>query len=83
MKAISFGSPWLIFLGKSHDHLHAKTGYGLVDWRRENCLGQLRYPGCVADLGIPDMTPTQAAAAGAKSLVIGVAPVGGALQPEW
>ena len=83
MSSIRFESPWLIFLGKAHDHLHAKTGYGLVDWRRENCLGQLRYPDCVADLGIPDMTPAEAAAKGAKSLVIGVAPVGGALRPEW
>jgi uncharacterized NAD-dependent epimerase/dehydratase family protein len=83
MTPIRFESPWLIFLGKSQDHLHAKTGYGLVDWRRENCLGQLRYPGCVADLGLPDMTVAEAAAAGAKSLVIGVAPVGGALRPEW
>ncbi|HSG95042.1 MAG TPA: DUF1611 domain-containing protein [Afifellaceae bacterium] len=54
-----------------------------MDWRRENCLAQLRYPGCGADLGLPDMTPAEAGAAGARSLIIGVAPVGGALQPEW
>ncbi|MGH8035293.1 MAG: DUF1611 domain-containing protein, partial [Lysobacterales bacterium] len=36
-----------------------------------------------ADLGLPDMSPAEAVAAGAKNLVIGVAPVGGALQPEW
>jgi len=83
MKTVSFASPWLIFLGQAPDKLHAKTGHGLVDWRRDQCVGQLRYPGCVADLGIPDMTPAQAVAAGAKSLVIGVAPVGGALRPEW
>ncbi|MSQ98148.1 MAG: DUF1611 domain-containing protein [Xanthomonadales bacterium] len=83
MKTVSFASPWLIFLGQATDDLHAKTGHGLVDWRRENCLAQLRFPGCAADLGIPDMTPAEAAAAGAKSLVIGVAPVGGALRPEW
>jgi uncharacterized NAD-dependent epimerase/dehydratase family protein len=83
MNPVSFPSPWLIFLGKTDDHIHAKTGYGLVDWRRENCVAQLRYPDCVADLGVPDMRPAEAAAAGAKSLVIGVAPVGGALQPEW
>jgi uncharacterized NAD-dependent epimerase/dehydratase family protein len=83
MKQVTFASPWLIFLGNAVDNLHAKTGHGLVDWRREQCVGQLRFPGCAADLGIPDMTPAEAAAAGAKSLVIGVAPVGGALRPEW
>jgi uncharacterized NAD-dependent epimerase/dehydratase family protein len=83
MQQVTFASPWLIFLGNAVDNLHAKTGHGLVDWRREQCVGQLRFPDCAADLGIPDMTPAQAAAAGAKSLVIGVAPVGGALRPEW
>ena len=83
MKPIEFPSPWLIFLGKAGGQLEAKTGHGLVDWRRENCLAQLRYPGCVADLGLPDMTPAEAATAGARSLIIGVAPVGGALQPQW
>ncbi len=83
MKPIEFPSPWLIFLGKATGQLEAKTGHGLVDWRREHCLAQLRFPGCVADLGLPDMTPAEAAAAGARSLIIGVAPVGGALQPQW
>jgi len=83
LNPISFAAPWLIFLGKTPDHIHAKTGYGLVDWRPGNCLAQHRYPGCVADLGLPEMTPAEAAEAGAKSLVIGVAPVGGALLPEW
>ena len=83
LKSISFAAPWLIFLGTAKDNLHAKTGHGLVDWRRENCLAQLRYPDCLADLGLPDMTAVEAQAAGARSLIIGVAPVGGALQPEW
>jgi uncharacterized NAD-dependent epimerase/dehydratase family protein len=80
---LAFDAPWLIFLGRAGSQLEAKTGHGLVDWRRENCLAQLRYPGCVADLGLPDMTPAAAQAAGARSLVIGVAPVGGALREEW
>jgi len=80
---IAFDAPWLIFLAAAKDNLHAKTGHGLVDWRRENCLAQLRLTGCGADLGLPDMTPIQAARAGARSLIIGVAPVGGALNSEW
>lgn len=34
-------------------------------------------------LGLPFMTPTDAVAAGAKSLLIGVAPVGGKIQKHW
>ena len=80
---IQFDAPWLIFMGAVPDKLYAKTGFGLRDWRTGNCLAQLRYPGCVADLGLPDMTPAQAHAAGARSLIIGIAPVGGSIKPEW
>jgi len=83
LKPITFDAPWLIFLGTAKDNLHAKTGHGLVDWRREQCVGQLRFPGCGADLGLPDLSMAEAQAAGARSLIIGVAPVGGALLPEW
>jgi uncharacterized NAD-dependent epimerase/dehydratase family protein len=83
LNQIKFRAPWLIFLGSTGNQIWAKTGQGLVDWRPENCIAQLRYPDCVADLGLEDMTVSQAHAAGARSLVIGVAPVGGALQPEW
>jgi len=33
--------------------------------------------------GLPEMRPAEAFAAGARSIVIGVAPVGGKLQPDW
>jgi uncharacterized NAD-dependent epimerase/dehydratase family protein len=56
---------------------------GLRDWRPERCIGQYRLPGCTVDLGLPDMDFAAAAAAGTKSVVIGVAPSGGALKAEW
>ena len=34
--------PYLMFLGDVPDPLAAKTAYGIVDWRRDWCLGQLR-----------------------------------------
>lgn len=76
-------TPYLVFLGGVADALDAKTGRGLADWRPELCVGQLRYPGCAADLGLPEMQPAEAVAAGAKSLVIGIASFGGRLEPEW
>jgi len=75
--------PYLLFLGTVRNPLDAKTAQGLKDWRPELCLGQLRLPGCSVDLGLPDMTPAQAVEAGAGSLVIGVAPLGGDVSPEW
>jgi hypothetical protein len=38
--------PYLIFLGDVPDALAAKTGLGIVDWRPEWCIGQLRLDGC-------------------------------------
>jgi uncharacterized NAD-dependent epimerase/dehydratase family protein len=45
--------------------------------------GQLRFPGCTVDLGVPDMTIPEAVQAGVGSLVIGVAPVGGSVPDQW
>jgi uncharacterized NAD-dependent epimerase/dehydratase family protein len=74
---------YLIFVGDVPAPLDAKTGFGLVDWRRDVCLGQYRLPGCKVDLGIPDMSPAEAFAAGARSMVIGIAPFGGGFAPAW
>lgn len=75
--------PYLLFIGDSLDEADAKTALGLRDWARDACLAQLRLPEARVDLGLPDMTPAEAARAGAGSLVIGVAPVGGQIPREW
>jgi D-glutamate N-acetyltransferase len=75
--------PYLLFLGAAPDALAAKTAHGIVDWRRDWCVGQLRLPGCRAGFGIPDMTMAEAAAAGAKTVIVGVANRGGFLDPGW
>ncbi len=75
--------PYLMFLGDVPDPLAAKTAYGIVDWRRDWCLGQLRLPGCKADLGLPDITVEEAAAGGAKTMVVGIVNAGGVLNEIW
>lgn len=75
--------PYLLFLGDCTDPSDAKTAYGLRDWCRGDVAGQFRLPGCKVDLDLPEMSPEQAAEAGVKSLVIGVAPVGGRLAEAW
>ncbi len=76
-------TPYLLFLGDAPDQLAAKVAQGIRDWRPEHAVGQYRMPGCRADLGLPDMTLPEARAAGAKTLVIGVANRGGVISREW
>lgn len=75
--------PYLLFLGDAADQLAAKTARGIADWRPDWCLGQLRLDGCNADLGLPDLTLEEAAEAGAKTLVVGVANRGGIISDAW
>ena len=75
--------PYLLFLGDAPDALAAKVAQGIRDWRPDAAIGQLRLQGCNADMGLPDMTVAEAAAAGVKTLVIGVANRGGVISPAW
>jgi uncharacterized NAD-dependent epimerase/dehydratase family protein len=70
-------------MGDIADPANAKTGFGLRDWCRGDVIGQVRTAPGAVDLGLPDLTPAGAAAAGARSVVIGIAPDGGGLRPEW
>ena len=81
--SLQLKSPYLIFIADVDSTHYAKTGLGLVQWCPELVAGQLRFMGNSLDLGIPDMTLQQAVAAGVKSLVIGVAPTGGAIDGRW
>ncbi|PVH30572.1 N-acetyltransferase DgcN [Pararhodobacter oceanensis] len=76
-------TPYLLFLGDAADPLAAKVAQGIKDWRPEYAVGQLRLPGCQADMGVPDMTLQEAKAAGVKTLVIGVANRGGKISQAW
>ena len=84
----SFGTvvlrkPYLLFLGEETNPLKAKTAFGLRDWVAESCIGQTRMPDGTVDLGLPELDSAAAAAAGARSLVIGVTPPGGAIPQHW
>jgi uncharacterized NAD-dependent epimerase/dehydratase family protein len=75
--------PYLMFLGDVPDQLAAKTAHGIVDWRRDWCVGQMRLPGCSADLGLRELAPADAVAAGAQTMIVGVANAGGVLPAHW
>jgi uncharacterized NAD-dependent epimerase/dehydratase family protein len=80
---LSLPSPYLLFLGDVSEPAFAKTAFGLRDWAPEKCLGEWRVEGGALTLGLPVLSPAEAARAGARALVIGVAAPGGALRPSW
>jgi uncharacterized NAD-dependent epimerase/dehydratase family protein len=80
---VSLRTPYLLFIGDAPDQLAAKTAAGIAFWRPEISLGQFRLPGCNADLGIPDMTIEEAAAAGVKTVIVGTTNRGGVLGEGW
>jgi uncharacterized NAD-dependent epimerase/dehydratase family protein len=75
--------PYLLLIGDTESPIKAKTAYGLRDWTPDACLGQLRFNDQAVDLGLPDLSAREAAARGAKTLVIGIAPPGGQLPASW
>ncbi|MGZ8245588.1 N-acetyltransferase DgcN [Methylomagnum sp.] len=75
--------PYFLFLGDAPDQLAAKTADGVAYWRRDDCVGQWRLPGCQADVGLPDLTVADAVAQGAKTLIVGVANRGGQVSEGW
>lgn len=78
----SWSAPYLLYLGDAPDELSIKTARGLAYWRPETCLGQFRGPECQSALDLPDMTFAEAKAAGANTLIVGIANAGGVMGPR-
>jgi uncharacterized NAD-dependent epimerase/dehydratase family protein len=82
-RMLAIAKPYLTFLGDGTSLAQCKTAFGLRDWCRDDVVAQCGLAGCSVDLGVPWMSPRDAAAHGARSLVIGVAPIGGAIPQTW
>jgi uncharacterized NAD-dependent epimerase/dehydratase family protein len=83
LTTVKLNAPYLILIGNVTDPTYAKTGFGIVHWRPDLVAGQLRFGGSTVSMGVPDMTVAEAVKAGVKSLVIGVAPIGGVIPDNW
>ncbi len=70
-------APYLLYLGDSTDELAVKTSRGLAVWRPDDCVGEYRSEGGTLTLGLPQLNFAEAAARGARTLVVGVANAGG------
>jgi uncharacterized NAD-dependent epimerase/dehydratase family protein len=75
--------PYLVFLGEARDFAFAKTAFGLRDWARESCIGELACAGSRVSVGLPVLSAREAKERGAKALVVGVANVGGIIRDTW
>jgi uncharacterized NAD-dependent epimerase/dehydratase family protein len=75
--------PYLLFIGDVQDKLTAKTAFGLKDWCAEDVMGEWSLPGCGVTLGLPRLSPAEAAQRGAGSIIVGIAPTGGTLPAHW
>ncbi|WP_394251554.1 N-acetyltransferase DgcN [Vibrio profundi] len=80
---MSISQPYLLFLGDVTDPLSAKTARGILKWRPNACVGQLRLTNETVSLGVHDLTLTEAFHNGAKTLVIGTANAGGVIPDSW
>ncbi|WP_447726158.1 DUF1611 domain-containing protein [Sphingomonas koreensis] len=80
---MSLPQPYLLFLGDTTERGYAKTAFGLRDWAPEKCVGEYALPGAKVSAGLEQMTPAQARARGARSMLIGVANSGGIIAESW
>lgn len=80
---LNLPQPYLLFLGDVTEPGFAKTAFGLRDWARERVVGEFACTGCTVTLGLPRLTPAEARAKGARSIVIGIANSGGYIDETW
>ncbi len=79
---MSIASPYLLYLGHSTDEVGIKTSRGLAVFRRDDCVGEFRHDDCPFTLDLPRMDFDKAVAAGARTLVLGIANPGGKLGED-
>jgi len=75
--------PYLLYLGDATLKSDCKTAFGLHDWCGADVIGEWSLPAASVSVGAPRLSPAQAAAQGAGSIVVGVAPTGGVLPDHW
>lgn len=73
--------PFLLYLGHSDDEVGIKTSRGLATFRAHDCVGEWRHDDCPLTLSLPRMDVAAARAAGARTLVLGIANAGGQMEP--
>jgi uncharacterized NAD-dependent epimerase/dehydratase family protein len=81
--ALILPQPYLLFVGDTREPGFAKTAFGLRDWAGDKCVGECAIDDGAVSTGLPRMSPAEATAKGARSIVVAVANKGGFLPPSW
>jgi uncharacterized NAD-dependent epimerase/dehydratase family protein len=81
--SLELPSPYLLFLGDTTQPVFAKTAFGLRDWAADKCVGECATAAATITTNLPRLSPAEAKARGARAMVIGVANIGGAINPSW
>lgn len=76
-------APYLLFLGDVERQGMAKVAQAVSDWQPQKAVGQLSLDGCVADVGLEEMTLEEGLEAGARTLLVGVVNSGGFIPESW
>lgn len=83
MFEVQLPQPYLLFLGDIESAPYAKTAFGLRDWASDCCVAEYVLGDVAVTTGLPRLSPGEAYERGARSLVIGVAAIGGGIAPSW
>ena len=76
-------APFLLYLGHSTDPLaHQDVARRGRCSGGEDCVGEFRHDDCPLTLGLPRLGMAEAVAAGARTLVLGIAGAGGKLGAD-
>lgn len=75
-------TPYLLYIGSTSDPLSIKTSRGIAMFRPDDCVGEFVRGDGGLTLGLPRLSFPEAVAAGARTLILGVASAGGALNGE-
>lgn len=80
---LTLRKPYLLYVGDAALKSDCKTAFGLRDWCGDDVIGEWSAPTGRVSLDLPRLSPAAAAARGAGSIVVGVAPTGGVLPDHW
>ena len=80
---VDLPSPWLAFLGDVTDPIDAKTALGVRDWAPDRLVAEWSLPAASVTLDLPRLAPVEAVEQGARAMLIGIAPFGGAVPEDW
>jgi len=74
--------PFLLYIGSATNPLDIKTSRGVAVFRPQDCVAEYRTDASNLTLGLPRVAIAEAVAAGARTMILGIAAAGGRLTEE-